>query len=270
MHTQFELEWLGGPSGSLFRRRRPGVEDLPWGSLDLTRFSPQSIEEARKIWTNGTFTEYASGAAFTAMAAAFLECGAPLDLIAAASDFAVDEMSHAEMAARLVMEFGGAIPYEADLSKVAPLATRGASPLLRAAELVVKVCSIGEALSVPILASSMRGTDQELPKLILQRLSHDEGPHAAMSDWFFGWANEGLSDEDRAHLSKIALSQLEVYAPLWQNAPCEACRPNPQLGGLEPESYRDTMINSVRSRVAKPLARHEIFLDGERLEAMLA
>lgn len=203
------------------------------------------------------------------MAAAFLECGAPLDLIAAAADFAVDEMSHAEMAARLVMEFGGAIPYEADLRKVAPLASKDASPLIRAAELVVKVSSVGEALSVPILASSMRGTDQELPKLILQRLSHDEGPHAAISDWFFGWANEQLTDNDRAHLAKVALAQLEIYAPLWQNAPCEECRPNPQLGGLEHESYRSTMINSVRNRVAKPLARHEIFLDGERLESML-
>jgi hypothetical protein len=246
------------------------VEELPWGTLDLKLFAPQALEEARKVWTNGTFTEYASGAAFAAMATTFLECGAPVDLIAAAADFAVDEMSHAELAARLVMELGGAIPYEADLAKVSPLASAGVSPVVRAAELVVKISSVGEALSVPILASSMRQTDQELPKAILQRLSHDEGPHSAMSDWFFSWANERLEDNDRAHLAKLALDALEVYAPLWQNAPCESCEPVPSLGGVQYESYRDTMINSVRSRIAKPLARQKIDIHGERLEAMLA
>ena len=44
------------------------------------------------MWTNGVFTEYASAAAFSALNIAFLECQAPVDLCAAAADFAVDEL----------------------------------------------------------------------------------------------------------------------------------------------------------------------------------
>jgi hypothetical protein len=270
MRTQFELEWLGGPAASLFRRRRPSADDLPWGSIEPSKFSPAALLEARKIWTNGTFTEYASGAAFSAMATTFFECGAPIDLCAAAADFAVDEMSHAEMAARLVMEFGGAVPYETDLSKVSPLLRSELSPLMRAATLVIKTSSVGEALSVPILARSMRETEVPLVHEILHRLSHDEGPHSAMSDWFFEWANEKLTDVERDVLATTALDAIEIYSPLWKVEPCDSCRPNPDLGGLPHESYRATMINAIRTRIAKPLARHQIQIDGQRLEDLLA
>ena len=270
MSTQFELEWLGGPAASLFRRRRPGVEDLPWGSIDLQSFTPAALTEARKVWTNGTFTEYASGAAFAAIATTFFECGAPLDLCAAAADFSVDELSHAEMAARLVMELGGSVPYHVNLAKVSPYLRPEVSPLMRAAELVIKTSSVGEALSVPILASSTRETGVPLVREILRRLTHDEGPHSALSDWFFEWANERLTPAERERLAVIALDAVEVYAPLWKQAPCEACTPVPALGGLLYESYRSTMINAVRTRIARPLSRHEIYLEGERLEGLLA
>lgn len=270
MSTQFELEWLGGPAASLFRRRRSGVEELPWGSIDLQSFTPAALTEARKVWTNGTFTEYASGAAFAAIATSFFECGAPIDLCAAAADFAVDELSHAEMAARLVMELGGAVPYHVNLAKVSPYLRPEASPLMRAAELVIKTSSVGEALSVPILANSMRETELPLVREILRRLTHDEGPHSALSDWFFEWASEHLSASDRERLAVIALDAVEVYAPLWKQAPCDSCKPVPSLGGLHYESYRSTMLNAVRTRIARPLARYQIQLEGDRLEGLLS
>lgn len=267
MLRQFTVEWLDGPAASLLRRRRPGVDELPWGTLDLSLFTPAAQEEARKVWTNGCFTEYASGAAFSALAGALLECGAPIDLVAAAADFAVDEMSHAEMAARLVMELGGAVPYEAELEKVSPYSTPGVSPLLRAAELVIKVSSVGEALSVPVLAASRKVADQALPRAILQKLSHDEGPHAALSDWFFGWARPRLSSADRDWLAGVALDAIAVYAPLWQRPACAVCTPVPAVGGITHDRYQEMMIAAVQHRIARPLARHEISLYGPRFDS---
>ena len=34
MTALFELDWLGGWSERRLRRRRPGIDDLPWGSLE--------------------------------------------------------------------------------------------------------------------------------------------------------------------------------------------------------------------------------------------
>lgn len=267
-YAQFELEWLGGRPEKLLRRRRPGIDELPWGTLEPEAFSPAALLEARKVWTNGAFTEYASAAAFSTIAGALMECGAPIDLSASAADFAVDELSHAELASRLVMELGGAVPYEVDLARLSPLSP-ASTPLLRAAELVVKVSGVGEALSVPILAASLRAADQPLTRAVLERLVRDEAPHARLSEWFLDWAAERLTDADRTRLGEVALEAIGAYAPLWQEAPCDSCQPDAAFGGIPRETYRETMIDAVQTRIAAPLARRGIELPAARLAALL-
>ena len=114
------------------------------------------------------FTEYASCAAFSAMNIAFLECQAPVDLCAAAADFAVDELVHVTLVSRLVMQMGGATPYLADMTKIAP-AHSDLPPRLRAAELAIKVSCVGEALSLPALSASHRGASHPLARAVLDR-----------------------------------------------------------------------------------------------------
>jgi len=104
---QLALEWMGGATERRLRTSRPAFDDLPWDSFDASRCDPASLVEARQVWTNGVFTEYASAAAFSAMNLAFLQCGAPVDLCAAAADFALDELVHVTLVSRLVMSLGG-------------------------------------------------------------------------------------------------------------------------------------------------------------------
>jgi hypothetical protein len=266
---QFELEMLGGAATSRLRRRRPAVDHLPWGTLDPATFTPDGLIEARKVWTNGVFTEYASAAAFSAMAGAFLECGAPIDLSAAAADIVVDELDHAEVASRLVMELGGAVPYHADLALVSPLTTPGVSPVVRAAELAITTSCVGEALSVSALSKSLAATEHPLVAGVLDHLLADEGPHSRVGAWFLIWAADRLSAGDRAHLATIALDAIAVYAPLWSDARCGSCEAPGALGGLAVSSHARVMVEAVRMRVARPLARLGIDLDRERLDALL-
>ena len=268
MIEQLELEMMGGAPLSRLRRRRPGIDDLPWGTLDLAAFTPGGVMEARQVWTNGVFTEYASAAAFTAMAAAFLECGAPIDLTAAAADIVVDEIDHAEVASRLVMELGGAVPYHADLALVSPLTTAGASPVVRAAELAITTSCVGEALSVSALSRSIELTDHPLVASVLDRLLRDEGPHSRIGAWFLTWAGDRLTPADREHLAAIALEAIAVYSPLWRGR-CEACEAPADLGGGPVKSHAQTMVDAVRTRVARPLTRLGITLPADRLDALL-
>ena len=149
-----ELDWLGGWSERRLRRRRPGIDELPWGTLQLAAIDPVDLAEARAVWTNGVFTEYASAAAFSQLTTAMLEAGAPVDLTAASADIVVDELHHVELVSRLVMELGGAVPYQVDLEKVTQLVDGDARAVLRAAELAVTTSGVGEALSVPALTRS--------------------------------------------------------------------------------------------------------------------
>src|SRR5215211_1803295 len=79
----FELSWRGGATEARLRLRRPGIDELPWGTLELEDYPAAHALEARRVWSNGVFTEYASAAAFSTLTTALLECGAPVDLIAA-------------------------------------------------------------------------------------------------------------------------------------------------------------------------------------------
>jgi hypothetical protein len=256
----FELAWRGGASEARLHRRRPGTETLPWGTLDADALSPEVRDEARRVWTNGVFTEYASAAAFASLSTALLECGAPVDLTAAVADIVVDELLHVELSARLTTELGGAVPLQFDLEKVSPLTTLGARALLRAAELAVTTSCVSESLSVPAMARSRMLADAPLVRAVLERLLADEGAHARVGFWFLEWAGDKLTPGEREHLAALALSAIEVYAPLWQAAPCGACVGHDAEG-------RAALRHAVTTSIAKPLAKHGIVLDAARLAA---
>lgn len=269
MREQLELEILGGPSEARLRRRRPGVGELPWGTLDTAAFTPAGIVEARKVWTTGVFTEYASAAAFTAMAAAFLECRAPIDLTAAAADIVVDEIDHAEVASRLVTELGGAVPLRHDFELIAPATTPGAPPLIRAAELAIKTSCVGEALSISALSRSYELAEHPLVAGVLARLLRDEGPHARLGTWFLEWADDRWTAADRRHLAQVALDAIAVYQPLWRGR-CADCEVPTALGGVPVDAHAKLMVDAVRQRVDRPLARLGIGLDADKLDELLA
>jgi hypothetical protein len=257
--SAFELTWRGGATERRLHHRRRGSEDLPWGSVDLASLPVDVAEEARKIWTNGTFTEYASAAAFSALTGALLECGAPVDLIAFSADVVVDELFHVELSARLTSELGGAVPLEFDLAKIAPATTPGVRPLMRAAELAVTTSCVSEALSVPAMSRSRALATLPLMQAVLDLLLADEGPHARIGWWFLEWAD--LTSEEERSLGDLAMSTIEVYAPLWQDTSCGVCGHD--------ERGREMLRTAVQNKIAAPLAKRGIVLPRERLEHVL-
>ena len=261
----FELSWRGGATEARLRKRRPGIDELPWGTLDLGRYPELHAIEARRIWSNGVFTEYASAAAFSALTTAMLSCGAPVDLVAACADMVVDELFHVELSARLTMELGGAVPLEFDLAKIAPIASPGARPLLAAAELAITTSCVSESLSVPAMARSRALSDEPLVRAVLDRLVEDEGPHARLGFWFLDWAAPQLDDGELAQLARLAEDTIEVYAPLWQDVrACESCPLPRGLGGHD-DLGRQALRRAVEASIAGPLARHGIVLDPARV-----
>jgi len=249
MESQLELAWLGGASERVMRHARPGFDDLPWDTFDATRCG--DLLEARQVWTNGVFTEYASAAAFSALNLALLACGAPVDLCAAAADFAVDELVHVTLVSRLVMTLGGATPYLADLSRIAPT-TPPLSPRMIAAELAIKISCVGEALSLPAMSAWHRGATHPLMRAVLDRLRHDEGPHASIGHWFLAWADPWLTPGDREYLGGVARASIQTYEPLW-------LAPEAQARMIDGDTtYRAYMEHAVEHRIVRRLAKHGI------------
>jgi hypothetical protein len=266
--SYFELLWRGGATERRLRARRPGIEELPWGTLARDGHDPMLVGEARAIWSNGVFTEYASAAAFSALTTALLECGAPVDLVAATADIVVDEMFHVELSSRLVMELGGAAPIAFDLAQIAP-APSTARPLMKAAELAVVTSCVSESLSVPAIARSRVLATEPLCRAVLERLLADEGPHARLGFWFLDWASEQLTGSERGVLARLAADTIEVYAPLWQDAACASC-PAPVALGAHDDIGKQDLRAAVERTIARPLARYGIEIESARLAKLVA
>jgi hypothetical protein len=253
MTALFELSWLGGATERRLHRRRGGIDALPWGTLDLREESPAIVEEARKVWTNGVFTEYASAAAFSAMTTAFLACGAPVDLVAFAADIVVDELFHVELSARLTTELGGATPLAFDLAAIAPATTEGARPLVRAAEIAITTSCVSETLSVPAMARSRALAKAPLVRAVLDRLLADEGAHARVGFWFLEWCEGDLTPDEKRALGELTRSTIEVYAPLFRDDECSDCPTGRGLGGHDALG-REALRRAVDERILAPLA----------------
>ncbi len=253
----FELSTIGGPWGRRLAPRRAWIDELPWDE------ALPSSPEARQVWTATAFSEYASAAAFAEIAAAMLATGAPIDLVAAAGDFVVDELVHTELAARVAAALGGAVALEVDLGKLVrpPVAV---DPLLAAAELVVRTSCVGEALTVPILKLSRRLAGSRLVDAALAAVVADEASHAQLGWWFLDWADDRLDDDARAHLGRVAGGAVRAFAPLLGAAGCGRSG----LGVLDCAAYDPAFVDAARRSVAAPLAARGIVIPAADLAAV--
>jgi hypothetical protein len=248
----FELSLVGGPWARRLARRRAGWDALPWGE-GAPEADAAEMTAARVAWTRSAFSEYASAACFAEIAACLLAAGAPLDFVAAAGDFVVDEVLHAELSARVATAFGGAVALEVDLGRlVRPPVS--AAPLLRAAELVVRTSCVGEALTVPILKATKAAARSPLVKAVVTRIVRDEVGHAQLGPWFLDWATPLLTDADRAHLGRVAGAAVRAFAPIF-SAPCAG---GGALGVLECARYDATFAAALDRNVVRPLAARGI------------
>lgn len=276
---RFDLAWLGGVAEKHFRKVRPGVDELPWGTLDPSKYPVDLVDRARISWTEAAYNEYCTAAAFSELLLALLAAKAPVDLVGMASDFVADEVLHVELTSRIAMELGGGAPYEIDFTNLHRKPSVELTPRQRANELVVHVCCVGEAFSLPMLASAFGSATHPLTKQVLERIVQDEAPHGRFGFLYLDWAANDLDAPERARLAEVALETIHDLAPLWQRLQSrvtdgittEGYRIEDvrELGWTESSLYKERARRAVREEVVAPLARYGIVLPEERLEALL-
>jgi hypothetical protein len=246
----FELAMIGGPWGRRLARRRAWIDELPWDEA-----LPGDVLGARVVWTRTAFSEYASAAAFAEIAAALLAAGAPIDLVAAAGDFVVDEIVHTEVAARLAAALGGAVALDVDLGRLVrpPTPASDGVPLLAAAELVIRTSCVGESITVPLLKLARDLAGSPLVSAALSAIAGDEASHGQLGWWFLDWAAPRLDDSDRAHLGAIATAAIDAFAPLLSGS----CR-HSGLGAIACDHYDGAFTAALARTVVRPLAARGI------------
>jgi hypothetical protein len=251
--TMFELELLGGRFERRYRRVRPEVERMPWGTIDIAGFDEEHLVVARRAWTSAAFQEHRTAAACASTLRALVEVRAPLDLVAMAARFPLDEIVHVELCARLATELGGGTELLHDPSL---------RPLLRAADLVTRFFCVGEALSIPLLRGTWKAAQHPLPRAVLGRIVKDEAAHGVFGWHFLDWAAPALTAADREHLRVAAEETIDQVRRLWddlrkrQQAPAAIHA----LGWMQTDAYLTLAASSLEDEVIAPLRARGIMV----------
>src|SRR5690606_8411234 len=85
----------------------------------------------------------------------------------------------------------------------------------RASELVVRTCCVGEAFSVPMLATAMQSAAHPLTRAVLERIVKDEAPHGRFGFLYLEWLADELDGAERDRLAGVALAMLRAFGPYW-------------------------------------------------------
>ncbi|MCA9623330.1 MAG: hypothetical protein KC731_30125 [Myxococcales bacterium] len=238
----FRLSLLGGAVEKRYRALRPDVAPLDLAALDVSRHDPAEIAAAREIWLQATLAEHHSAEAAAATARAMIGAQAPVDLAALAARFAIDELLHAELCARVAAALGEAPGSRARPQRPALSPPPGCRPLLRAAWLCVRHFCIGEAVSAPILKATAVGASHPVLQKLFELLARDEAQHAQLGWDYLDVVIDDLSADERdGILTEVAQETLAAWIASW---PAPGGDPNP-LGGLAPEPYRAIASRAV-------------------------
>ncbi|HRG94975.1 MAG TPA: hypothetical protein PLR99_01930 [Polyangiaceae bacterium] len=282
MQELFELEWMGGAAEHHFRRARPGIEELPWGTLDTSDYPPEIVDAARASWTESAYTEYRAVAAFAAVLRAMCEAKVPLDVVGMASSFVADEVVHVELASRVAAELGGGVARPVDFEQLCAYPSPELTPFQRANELVLRVSCVAEAFSGKMAVSSLRATAHPLTRAVYERIVADESLHYRLGGVYFDWAEAELDDAERARLAVVAQQALQGLGVVRRRRP--AATPDPHqaarrratpeqiatLGWVPASSFAPDVAAAVRDGIAAPLAARGIVIPEEFLASLLA
>lgn len=281
MKEPFEIEWLGGPAEKHFRSVRSHVNELPWGTLRarLGDYPPLLVDRARVSWTEAAYNEYCTAAAFAELLRLMLQTQVPLDLIGMASDFVADEVLHVELTSRIAMELGGGAPYRVAFGALCPRIDRSSSPRQQTNELMVRVCCVGEAFSIQMLAGCLATAAHPLTRSVLERIVRDEAPHGRLGWLYLDWIADDLDDAERARLADVALDAMRSFEPFWKRSRSRVSEGVTtegfllshvhELGWMEASAYAQSAREAMRHDVAAPLARRGIVVPVEALKDVL-
>jgi hypothetical protein len=274
MKEPFELEWMGGAAEHHFRRARPATEQLPWGTIEASRYAPASVDYARTAWTEVAINEYRAVASFTEVLRALVDVKAPLDLLGMTSDFLADECSHVEMASRLAMELGGAAPRLVDMDRFASR-PRGMTAFQRANELVLRVSCIAEAFSGGTASVSRESTSHPLARAVYETILRDEAHHRRLGGLYFEWALARIDEAELRRLGQVLLVALKTLQPFWRPSAAKARAELPlaeiqELGWLGPARFAPVAREVVVRDILDPLATIGIAIPSEERAELLA
>jgi hypothetical protein len=177
----------------------PGRPYFDQGQAQLApvtvRTSMATATAQAQAWALAGAAEHASVAAFNRLSLQLLALGAPVELLGAVQQAALDEVYHAQACFKLATEMGGEEVVVGAFPFAGPI-----DPHVNLAELAyaaVREGCLAETLGAAVLASATELVADERLQSVLKRLSQEEAEHAVLSFRIVAWAVQTGGQEVR-------------------------------------------------------------------------
>jgi hypothetical protein len=250
----FELELHGGSVEKRYRRAVPEIEALPWGTIDLAEYSEDELRAARIGWTQASLQEYQSTSVHADALRDMLGLRMPIDLMAMSTQFQLDELAHAELAARIAMELGGGAPVVH--TPVVPPAFGGPADFTLA-ERALRAFAVSETYAHVMLAAAFTRAAHPLLRGVRRILAKDEAAHGRFGwlllEWLIPEMNAAQLDELR-RVAARSVEHLRKRAELISTQPKTSFGEIAALGRFEAEEYRDLALSAIDQKIVPRLA----------------
>ena len=268
MKALFEIEWYGEAAERHFRKVRPFVSGLPWGTIDKSCHAPEVLERARIVWSSIALAEYHAAGSFADVLGAVLAARAPLDIAVMAGDFVADELMHTELASRIAMELGGGAPVVVDFDE---MGMKPSAPNLdafaRANDLVIRASCVTETISGAIAIETRAIVEQPLIRAVVEQIARDEARHMRFGWLYMDWAVVDMDDDERARLGRVVVEELEKLSPSWRRRP--GSPHGRDFGWLDGDAFRARMRTTILDDIVAPLEKLGIPVDQEAVRQLL-
>jgi hypothetical protein len=186
---------------------------------------------------------------------------------------------HVELASRVAMDLGGAIPFTVDMNDFAPRPSEALAPMQRANEIVLQI-GMAEAFAAGTGAGNRNAASHPLPRAVFDRILADESRHRRFSALYFEWAGERLDDAERARLAGVATRVMGTLSTFWRVTPTPIVDGKTKdgwrledlhaLGWLESAKMTVLARDVVRRHVLAPLDDLGIVVPRDERERLLA
>lgn len=195
---------------------------IDWSAMDLSGFSEDLLEHARRVWSHRVQTEFRSVQIMTRFLQEVLGAGDPVDVYAWAADLVQDEVRHTALCREACLALGGApafpepaVPPLAEAYRRAPMADRALTT-------AISMLAINETISAAFIEDLAARCSTPGLSDVLSAIIADEEGHGAL-----GWAyvEASLARYEAATLPSWRHLVATTLAPHRQSAERAAARP---------------------------------------------
>ncbi len=239
----------GGPA----RKAMP----VPWSRFVRRKYPQPALALACKAQTMLATGEYEAVDLFSRIAAGLAINGAPIDLVAAATRVATDEIRHADYAFRFAALLRGDDDVKIEVRSQRAEERWGRQLDLETLDrMMIEIPAVGEALACALLSASRERASDVVARPLFSSILADEVSHTRLGWYYLAWRAPQWSRAERQRAADRAGEVvMEVEKRFWwgRDAPAGSRKAARALGVLESVGQREVVARVMEDEIVPAL-----------------